>query len=97
MAKRKTPKVQDLRPDSITKEELQKLQNVVKIINEAQMQIGMLESQKHAMLHKLGNLNEVIEETKKELEAYAREHGVELDRRLSRKKLLDEVFSLIKR
>ena len=35
--------------------------------------------------------------TKKELEAYAREHGVELDRRLSRKKLLDEVFSLIKR
>ena len=29
MAKRKTPKAQDLRPDSITKEELQKLQNVV--------------------------------------------------------------------
>jgi len=35
--------------------------------------------------------------TKRELEAYAREHGVELDRRLSRKKLLNEVFSLVKR
>ena len=35
--------------------------------------------------------------SKKELEAYAREMGVELDRRLSRKKLLSEVFSLIKR
>ena len=67
MAKRKTPKVQDLRPDSITKEELQKLQNVVKIINEAQMQIGMLESQKHAMLHDITNAQQVVNTVRKEL------------------------------
>ena len=67
MAKRKTPKVQDLRPDSITKEELQKLQNVVKIINEAQLQIGMLESQKHAMLHDITNAQQVVNTVRKEL------------------------------
>ena len=67
MAKRKTPKAQDLRPDSITKEELQKLQNVVKIINEAQLQIGMLESQKHAMLHDITNAQQVVNTVRKEL------------------------------
>ena len=67
MAKRKTPKVQALRPDSITKEELQKLQNVVKIINEAQLQIGMLESQKHAMLHDITNAQQVVNTVRKEL------------------------------
>ena len=67
MAKRKTPKVQDLRPDSITKEELQKLQNVVKIINEAQLQIGMLESQKHAMLHDITNAQQMVNSIRQEL------------------------------
>ena len=67
MAKRKTPKVQDLRPDFITKEELQKLQNVVKIINEAQMQIGMLESQKHAMLHDITGAQQMVNSIRQEL------------------------------
>ena len=67
MAKRKTPKVQDLRPDSITKEELQKLQNVVKIINEAQLQIGMLESQKHAMLHDITTTQQMVNSIRQEL------------------------------
>lgn len=35
--------------------------------------------------------------TKRQLEEYARGYGVELDRRLSRKALLDEVLSLVKR
>ena len=35
--------------------------------------------------------------TKRELEEYAREHDVELDRRLSRKKLLEQVAELVKR
>jgi hypothetical protein len=67
MAKRKTPKVKDLRPDSITKEELQKLQNVIKVINEAQLQIGMLESQKHAMLHDITNAQQIVNNVRKEL------------------------------
>ena len=35
--------------------------------------------------------------SKVELEGLAREHGLELDRRLSKKKLLDQVASLVKR
>jgi hypothetical protein len=34
--------------------------------------------------------------TKKELEEFARDHGVELDRRFSKAKLLDQVTSLFK-
>lgn len=35
--------------------------------------------------------------SKVELEGLARDHGLELDRRLSKKKLLDQVASLVKR
>ena len=53
MAKRKTPKVKDLRPETITKEDLKQIQEVVGIINQLQTQIGMLESQKFEMLQLL--------------------------------------------
>ena len=53
----------------IKKEQLEKVVKQQEEIKELLLQIGGVESQKHAMLHKLGNLNEVIEETKKELEA----------------------------
>ena len=80
MAKRKTPKVQDLRPDSITKEELQKLQNVVKIINEAQLQIGMLESQKHAMLHDITGAQQMVNSIRQELiEKYGTDYFKKID------------------
>lgn len=46
-------------------------------------------------------VEEVMDEfesmTKKELEEFARDHGVELDRRFSKAKLLDQVTSLFKR
>ena len=67
MAKRKTPKVKDLRPEKITKEQLSKMQNVVRAINEGQQQLGMLESQKHAMLHDVMQLQGVIGEIQQEL------------------------------
>ncbi len=53
----------------IKKAQLEKVVKQQEEIKELLIQIGGVESQKHAMLHKLGNLNEVIEETKKELEA----------------------------
>ena len=55
MAKRKTPKVKDLRPETITKEELKQIQEVVGIINQLQTQVGMLEAQKFEMLQLLDN------------------------------------------
>ena len=67
MAKRKTPKVESLRPETISKEELQKLQNVVKTINEAQMQLGMVETQKHAILHDIMSAQQIVNSVRKEL------------------------------
>ena len=67
MAKRKTPKVKDLRPEKITKEQLGKMQNVVRAINEGQQQLGMLESQKHALLHDVMQLQGVIGKIQQEL------------------------------
>ena len=67
MAKRKTPKVKDLRPEKITKEQLNKMQNVVRAINEGQQQLGMLESQKHALLHDVMQLQGVIGKIQQEL------------------------------
>tara|TARA_R100001460_G_scaffold22211_3_gene45161 strand:+ start:5021 stop:5302 length:282 start_codon:yes stop_codon:yes gene_type:complete len=72
MAKRKTPKVKDLRTEKITKEQLSKLQNVVRAINEGQQQLGMLESQKHALLHDVMQLQGVIGKIQQELKE---EHG----------------------
>jgi vacuolar-type H+-ATPase subunit D/Vma8 len=68
MAKRKTPKVKDLRPEKITKEQLSKMQNVVRAVNEGQQQLGILESQKHALLHEVMQLQGMINEIQKELQ-----------------------------
>jgi len=46
-------KVVDLKPQNITKEELEGLQNLVSSMNRAQMEIGNLESKKHGILHQI--------------------------------------------
>ena len=67
MAKRKTPKVKDLRPKAISKDQLAKMQNVVKAINQGQSKIGMLESQKHELLHEVIQLQGMIGQIQKEI------------------------------
>tara|TARA_Y100001973_G_C5192940_1_gene332196 strand:- start:741 stop:1004 length:264 start_codon:yes stop_codon:yes gene_type:complete len=56
MAKRKTPKV--AKPSKINKEDLNSLQELVSNINQSQMQIGLLESQKHNILHSINIFND---------------------------------------
>tara|TARA_R110002153_G_scaffold16307_1_gene57805 strand:+ start:130 stop:417 length:288 start_codon:yes stop_codon:yes gene_type:complete len=70
MAKRKTGKVQDLniKAESITKEELEKLQEVVKKVDLMHMQIGRVEGQKHLMLHQLQEANQEIGNQQQALE-----------------------------
>ena len=56
MAKRKTPKTEkivDLKPkaEKVTEEQLTKVQNIVNTINRAQMDLGMMETRKHQVLH----------------------------------------------
>jgi short-subunit dehydrogenase involved in D-alanine esterification of teichoic acids len=67
MAKRKTPKVKDLRSDKISEEQLSKMQNVVRAINKGQQQLGVLESQKHSLLHDVMQLQGVIGKIQQEL------------------------------
>ena len=58
MAKRKTPKAK--KPSKINNEDLNSLQGLVNNINRIQLQIGLLESQKHNLLHTTSKFNEVL-------------------------------------
>tara|TARA_R100001443_G_scaffold53660_1_gene65288 strand:+ start:1565 stop:1858 length:294 start_codon:yes stop_codon:yes gene_type:complete len=62
MAKRKTGKrkVEDLRPQNVTQEELQNLQNIVNALNRAQLEIGSLETRKHSLCHQVISLQTQI-------------------------------------
>jgi len=75
MAKRKTPKV-DLRPraEKITEDQLKKLQGVIRTINQGQQQLGIIETQKHSILHDIVQVQDLLqtvqEEFKKEYGSY---------------------------
>tara|TARA_Y100000015_G_C2389194_1_gene89156 strand:+ start:337 stop:615 length:279 start_codon:yes stop_codon:yes gene_type:complete len=60
MAKRKTPKVKNLGPKTITSEQLLKLQSSVKAIDKAYKEIGLVEAQKQEMLHFIAEMNSVV-------------------------------------
>ena len=51
MAKRKTPKVEALRPSKISEEQLTTLKNLAKGIGSARADIGALEVRKHEAMH----------------------------------------------
>ena len=68
MAKRKTPKVESLRPDSITKEELEKLQGIIRTINQGQQQLGIIETQKHNILHDIMQVQDLLQAVQNEFE-----------------------------
>ena len=44
-------KVVDLKPEKISDEQLQKVQQVVNVMNRSQMDLGILETRKHSRLH----------------------------------------------
>lgn len=73
MAKVKTPKKEkmvDLKPkaEKITDEQLQKVQNIVNAINRAQLELGMMETKKHSLLHQVANIQEQLNVMQAELE-----------------------------
>jgi FtsZ-binding cell division protein ZapB len=61
-------KVVDLKPTSITDEQLKNVQTTVNGINRAQMEIGKLESQKHQILHQIISIQEDLGKLQAELE-----------------------------
>jgi len=64
----KKEKVVDLKPQNITKEELESLQNTVNALNKVQLDIGNLETRKHAMLHQITGLQTQISNMQKTFE-----------------------------
>jgi|TARA_R110000851_G_scaffold5188_5_gene21674 hypothetical protein len=68
MAKRKTPKVKDLRPTSINDEQLKSIQEIVSNMNKIHIETGRIESQKHALLHGLVDHQNKLNELQKELQ-----------------------------
>jgi len=65
MAKRKTKKVEkviDLAPkaEKITDEQLKEVQDLINEINRLQMEIGMMEVKKHAVLHHISESQEGV-------------------------------------
>jgi hypothetical protein len=64
----KKEKVVDLKPTSITEEQLKNVQTTVNNINRSQMEIGKIESQKHSLLHQINGLQEELGRIQVELE-----------------------------
>ena len=64
----KQEKVVDLKPTSIKEDELKAIQEVVGPINNAQMEIGRMETRKHMMNHEVSILQEKLGELQKSLE-----------------------------
>ena len=52
----------------ITEEQLKKVVEQNKELEDTVLEIGILESKKHALLHKVADVNKVLEGCKKELE-----------------------------
>ncbi len=54
--------------NKITEEELKKVQELQGQMNQALSQVGLIEAQKHGLLHSIADLNKDVEDNKKVLE-----------------------------
>ena len=63
MAKGTNAKIKELKgikPEKITAEQLEKVQNTVNGINRAQLEIGSMELKKHEMMHQIAGLKDEL-------------------------------------
>ena len=62
MAKAKKEEVIDLKPkaEKITDEQLQKVQTLINDINKSQIELGQMETRKHAILHAISSVQEAV-------------------------------------
>ena len=73
MAKRKTAKAEeivDLKPkaEKITDEQLKKVQSIVNTLNRAQLELGMMETKKHTLLHNIQTVQDQLTVLQSEFE-----------------------------
>ena len=60
--------VVDLKPTKITAEQLKNVQETVSTINRAQMEVGSIETKKHALIHQISGTQEKLNALQAELE-----------------------------
>tara|TARA_R110002020_G_scaffold410445_1_gene620150 strand:- start:484 stop:786 length:303 start_codon:yes stop_codon:yes gene_type:complete len=60
--KAKKEKIVDLKPkaEKVTEKQLEKVQALINDINRSQMELGQMETRKHAILHSISSLQEAI-------------------------------------
>jgi len=56
----KIKELKGIKPEKITAEQLEKVQNTVNGINRAQLEIGSMELKKHEMLHQIAGLRDEL-------------------------------------
>jgi len=56
----KIKELKGVKPDKVTDEQLKEVQRLVNEINRSQMELGQIETKKHAILHSVSALQEAI-------------------------------------
>ena len=64
----KIKELKGIKPEKVTDEQLEKVQNVINDINRSQMELGQIETKKHAILHHISSLQEAIGVIREEFE-----------------------------
>ena len=65
---KKIKELKGIKPEKITDEQLEKVQSVINDINRAQIELGQMETKKHAMLHHISSLQEGVGAIREEFE-----------------------------
>ena len=65
---RKIKELKGIKPEKITDEQLEKVQNTVNNINRAQLEIGSIELKKHEMMHQIAGLRDELTVLQSEFE-----------------------------
>jgi hypothetical protein len=68
----KIKELKSIKPEKVTDAQLEDVQGVINEINRTQMEVGQMESKKHAMLHHVSALQEKVGEIKV---AFEEEYG----------------------
>ena len=72
MGKKIKEEVVDLKPEKISDEQLAKVQEIIRMLNKGQMELGMNEVKRHRMLHDLASLQDKLGEMQAE---FAEQYG----------------------
>ena len=64
----KIKELKGIKPEKITNEQLNKVQNTVNNINRTQLEIGSMEVKKHELMHSIASFRDALAELQKEFE-----------------------------